>query len=34
MVAPALGFTLWAEWVMVLAGVDIFGFKQAMSHHE
>jgi protein-S-isoprenylcysteine O-methyltransferase Ste14 len=30
----ALGLILWAEWYMVLAGVDNFGLKQAMSHHE
>ncbi|MBI5523612.1 MAG: hypothetical protein HY910_13365 [Desulfarculus sp.] len=30
----AMALILWAEWVMVLAGVDNFGLRQAMSHHE
>ena len=30
----AMGLIVWAEWMMVLAGVDNFGLRQAMTHHE
>ncbi|MBI4800864.1 MAG: hypothetical protein HY794_19415 [Desulfarculus sp.] len=30
----AMALIVWAEWVMVLAGVDNFGLRQAMTHHE
>ncbi len=30
----AWGLVLWAEWRMVLAGVDNFGLRQALHHHE